>query len=152
MEGGGLAPRRPNSVWAMAVSALREELDSRFLQLLSDLEELEAKRAALNARVEEVGRGEWREGVMASLGREVEPKVSPVSPGLALACQGSLCHGRQVGRAPAVCLTNGASGLRARQVRCPRWRVGGQNVGRRGQRSIFSFLSATPRMDPRPSG
>ncbi|XP_038199577.1 coiled-coil domain-containing protein 115 isoform X1 [Arvicola amphibius] len=37
----------------MEVSALREELDSMFLQLLSDLEELEAKRAALNARVEE---------------------------------------------------------------------------------------------------
>ncbi|XP_051008782.1 coiled-coil domain-containing protein 115 isoform X1 [Acomys russatus] len=37
----------------MAVSALREELDSKFLELLSDLEELETKRAALNARVEE---------------------------------------------------------------------------------------------------
>ncbi|XP_037064143.1 coiled-coil domain-containing protein 115-like [Peromyscus leucopus] len=37
----------------MAVLALREELDSVYLQLLSDLEELEAKRAALNAQVEE---------------------------------------------------------------------------------------------------
>ncbi|EDL99311.1 similar to 2310061I09Rik protein (predicted) [Rattus norvegicus] len=37
----------------MEVQALREELDSKCLQLLSDLEELEAKRAALNARVEE---------------------------------------------------------------------------------------------------
>lgn len=46
----------------MEVQALREELDSKCLQLLSDLEELEAKRAALNARVEEVGHGEWREG------------------------------------------------------------------------------------------
>lgn len=40
----------------MAAPALREELDSVYLQLLNDLEELEAKRAALNARVEEVGR------------------------------------------------------------------------------------------------
>lgn len=37
----------------MAVQDIRAELDSRFLQLLGDLEELEAKRAALNARVEE---------------------------------------------------------------------------------------------------
>ncbi|XP_073926536.1 coiled-coil domain-containing protein 115 isoform X2 [Castor canadensis] len=37
----------------MAAPDLRAELDSLFLQLLGDLEELEAKRAALNARVEE---------------------------------------------------------------------------------------------------
>ncbi|KAM5298308.1 coiled-coil domain-containing protein 115 [Ctenodactylus gundi] len=37
----------------MAGADLRAELDSLLLQLLGDLEELEAKRAALNARVEE---------------------------------------------------------------------------------------------------
>ncbi|XP_008844741.1 coiled-coil domain-containing protein 115 isoform X1 [Nannospalax galili] len=37
----------------MAFPALRAELDSQVLQLLGDLEELEAKRTALNARVEE---------------------------------------------------------------------------------------------------
>lgn len=37
----------------MAAADLRAELDSLLLQLLRDLEELEAKRAALNARVEE---------------------------------------------------------------------------------------------------
>lgn len=62
MEGGGSSHPRPKTAWAMAVSSLREELDSKFLELLSDLEELEAKRAALNARVEEVGHGECREG------------------------------------------------------------------------------------------
>lgn len=44
----------------MAAPDLRAELDSLLLQLLQDLEELEAKRAALNARVEEVGA--WAEG------------------------------------------------------------------------------------------
>lgn len=38
----------------MAAPDLRAELDSLLLQLLQDLEELEAKRTALNARVEEV--------------------------------------------------------------------------------------------------
>ncbi|XP_004674959.1 PREDICTED: coiled-coil domain-containing protein 115 [Condylura cristata] len=37
----------------MAASSLRAELDSLLLQLLGDLEELEAKRVALNSRVEE---------------------------------------------------------------------------------------------------
>ncbi|XP_008591957.1 PREDICTED: coiled-coil domain-containing protein 115 [Galeopterus variegatus] len=37
----------------MAAAELRADLDSLLLQLLGDLEELEAKRAALNARVEE---------------------------------------------------------------------------------------------------
>lgn len=37
----------------MAAANLRAELDSLLLQLLGDLEELETKRAALNARVEE---------------------------------------------------------------------------------------------------
>ncbi|KAM5250430.1 coiled-coil domain-containing protein 115 isoform 2-T2 [Hipposideros larvatus] len=37
----------------MAAPDLRAELDSLLLQLLRDLEELEAKRVALNARVEE---------------------------------------------------------------------------------------------------
>ncbi|XP_053452973.1 coiled-coil domain-containing protein 115 [Nycticebus coucang] len=37
----------------MAALGLRVELDSLLLQLLGDLEELEAKRAALNTRVEE---------------------------------------------------------------------------------------------------
>jgi hypothetical protein len=46
----------------MAAPDLRAELDSLFLQLLGDLEELEAKRAALNARVEEVGAWGGREG------------------------------------------------------------------------------------------
>ena len=64
----------------MEVSALREELDSMFLQLLSDLEELEAKRAALNTRVEEVNHGEWREGQTAGPGRETESQVYPASP------------------------------------------------------------------------
>ncbi|XP_006196121.2 coiled-coil domain-containing protein 115 isoform X2 [Vicugna pacos] len=42
-------------MWAEAMAApdLRAQLDSLLLQLLGDLEELEAKRAALNARVEE---------------------------------------------------------------------------------------------------
>uniref|UniRef100_F6YV01 Vacuolar ATPase assembly protein VMA22 n=1 Tax=Equus caballus TaxID=9796 RepID=F6YV01_HORSE len=45
----------------MAAAELRAELDSRLLQLLGDLEDLEAKRAALNARVEQVGAGGgWR--------------------------------------------------------------------------------------------
>ncbi|XP_045695103.1 coiled-coil domain-containing protein 115 [Phyllostomus hastatus] len=37
----------------MAAADVRTELDSLLLRLLADLEELEAKRAALNARVEE---------------------------------------------------------------------------------------------------
>ncbi|KAM5313107.1 coiled-coil domain-containing protein 115 isoform 1-T1 [Glossophaga mutica] len=37
----------------MAAAEVRTELDSLLLRLLADLEELEAKRAALNARVEE---------------------------------------------------------------------------------------------------
>lgn len=41
----------------MAAPDIRAELDSLLVQLLGDLEELEAKRAALNARVEEVGAG-----------------------------------------------------------------------------------------------
>lgn len=45
----------------MAAANLRAELDSLLLQLLGDLEELETKRAALNARVEEV-RGLGRAG------------------------------------------------------------------------------------------
>lgn len=47
----------------MAAAALRAELDSLLLQLLWDLEELESKRVALNARVEEVGAGNGRAGV-----------------------------------------------------------------------------------------
>lgn len=46
---------RRESGGPMAAPDLRAELDSLLLQLLQDLEELEAKRAALNARVEEVG-------------------------------------------------------------------------------------------------
>lgn len=38
----------------MAAPDLRAELDSLLLQLLRDLEELEAKRVVLNTRVEEV--------------------------------------------------------------------------------------------------
>lgn len=41
---------------------LRAELDSLLVQLLSDLEELETKQVALNARVEEVSAGRGREG------------------------------------------------------------------------------------------
>lgn len=46
----------------MAAADLRAELDSLLLQLLRDLEELEAKRAALNARVEEVEAWSGRAG------------------------------------------------------------------------------------------
>lgn len=46
----------------MAARDLRTQVDSLLLQLLRDLEELEAKRAALNARVEEVGSWRGREG------------------------------------------------------------------------------------------
>lgn len=73
----------------MAVSALREELDSKFLQLLSDLEELEAKRAALNARVEEVGHGECRrarrrvQGGKLGLKSLLSPRVGSRLPRLA---------------------------------------------------------------------
>lgn len=51
----------------MAAPDLRAELDSLLLQLLRDLEELEMKRGALNARVEEVGawgKGEYHTGVI----------------------------------------------------------------------------------------
>ncbi|XP_023074405.2 coiled-coil domain-containing protein 115 [Piliocolobus tephrosceles] len=48
-EGGG---SRSDCV-SMAALDLRAELDSLLLQLLGDLEELEGKRAVLNARVEE---------------------------------------------------------------------------------------------------
>ena len=49
----------------MAARDLRAEVDFVLLQLLGDLEQLEAKRQALNARVEEVGasggrRAGWR--------------------------------------------------------------------------------------------
>uniref|UniRef100_F7IPU7 Vacuolar ATPase assembly protein VMA22 n=1 Tax=Callithrix jacchus TaxID=9483 RepID=F7IPU7_CALJA len=47
----------------MEAPDLRVELDSLLLQLLRDLEELEGKRAVLNARVEEVGGwGSLRDG------------------------------------------------------------------------------------------
>lgn len=46
----------------MAAAEVRAELDALLLQLLWDLEELEAKRAALNARVEEVGAWGGRAG------------------------------------------------------------------------------------------
>lgn len=63
----------------MAVQALREELDFKCLQLLSDLENLEAKRAALNARVEEV----WPRGVEGGIesghreGNSLKSRLSP---------------------------------------------------------------------------
>ncbi|XP_058546754.1 coiled-coil domain-containing protein 115 isoform X3 [Neofelis nebulosa] len=47
------AGSRPQYLGPMAAPDLRAELDSLLLQLFQDLEELEAKRAALNARVEE---------------------------------------------------------------------------------------------------
>ncbi|XP_045308077.1 coiled-coil domain-containing protein 115 isoform X2 [Leopardus geoffroyi] len=47
------AGSRPQFLGLMAAPDLRAELDSLLLQLFQDLEELEAKRAALNARVEE---------------------------------------------------------------------------------------------------
>ncbi|XP_011287422.1 coiled-coil domain-containing protein 115 isoform X1 [Prionailurus bengalensis] len=47
------AGSRPQFLGPMAAPDLRAELDSLLLQLFQDLEELEAKRAALNARVEE---------------------------------------------------------------------------------------------------
>lgn len=97
----------------MAAPDLRSELDSLLLQLLRDLEELEAKRAALNARVEEVG--PWRGvGMRAGVNRVSPPSLTP---GLALPLQSSLCHGRQVCRSSAVCLPHGATGLRLHQVK-----------------------------------
>ncbi|XP_032694068.1 coiled-coil domain-containing protein 115 isoform X2 [Lontra canadensis] len=47
------AGSRPQYRGPMAAPGLRAQMDSLLLQLLRDLEELEAKRAALNARVEE---------------------------------------------------------------------------------------------------
>uniref|UniRef100_A0A673ULZ0 Vacuolar ATPase assembly protein VMA22 n=1 Tax=Suricata suricatta TaxID=37032 RepID=A0A673ULZ0_SURSU len=54
------AGSRPLYLGPMAAPDLRAEVDSLLLQLLQDLEELEAKRAALNSRVEEVGA--WARG------------------------------------------------------------------------------------------
>lgn len=56
------ASSRPQCGGPMAARDLRTRVDSLLLQLLRDLEELEAKRAALNARVEEVGSWRGREG------------------------------------------------------------------------------------------
>lgn len=55
-------------------------------------------------------------------GRAGTPRLTEFSPpllsaGLALALQSSLRHGYQVGRAPTVCLSHGAPGLRLYQVR-----------------------------------
>lgn len=56
------ASSRPQWRGPMAARDLRAQVDSLLLQLLRDLEELEAKRAALNARVEEVGSWRGRDG------------------------------------------------------------------------------------------
>lgn len=99
----------------MAAADLRAELDSLLLQLLWDLEELESKRVALNARVEEVGARGGRAGGHAEVNRVL--MILSLSAGLAFALQSSLCHGCQVGRTPAICLPHGAPGLRLHQVR-----------------------------------
>lgn len=64
----------------MAAPDLRAELDSLLLQLLRDLEELEAKRVALNTRVEEVETWSERAG-----GRTRRDKLS-------FHCLSSLCR------------------------------------------------------------
>lgn len=74
MEGGDWATwkeadSRPECYRPMAAPDLRAELDSLLLQLLRDLEELEAKRAALNARVEEVEAWSGRAGARAGTPR-----------------------------------------------------------------------------------
>jgi len=56
------AGTRPQYRGPMAAPDVRAQVDSLLLQLLRDLEELEAKRAALNARVEEVGSWGGRDG------------------------------------------------------------------------------------------
>ena len=91
----------------MASRDLRAELDFLLLQLLEDLEQLEAKRQALNARVEEVGASGGRADWPAHGSYLVSP-LSPLFPGLALALQSALCNGCQVSRAPAVCVPHGA--------------------------------------------
>lgn len=101
----------------MAAAELRAELDSRLLQLLGDLEDLEAKRAALNARVEQVGAGGgWLHGGGGARGVSRGVR-SPLSAGLARALPSSLRHGRQGRGAPAVRLPHGAAGLRVHRVR-----------------------------------
>lgn len=57
----------------MAAANLRAELDSLLLQLLGDLEELETKRAALNARVEERGPG-WTPEVLVGESRRQDSR------------------------------------------------------------------------------
>ena len=98
----------------MASRDLRAEVDFVLLQLLGDLEQLEAKRQALNARVEEVGASGGRAGWAAHESYFVSP-LSSLFPGLALALQSALCHGCQVSRAPAVCVPHGAPGPRRHQ-------------------------------------
>lgn len=60
---------RPQYRGPMAAPGLRAQMDSLLLQLLRDLEELEAKRAELNARVEEVGCGILRREGWAGMRR-----------------------------------------------------------------------------------
>ena len=60
----------------MASRDLRAEVDFVLLQLLGDLEQLEAKRQALNARVEEVGASGGRAGWPAHGSYFVSPLLS----------------------------------------------------------------------------
>lgn len=138
----------------MASRDLRAEVDFVLLQLLGDLEQLEAKRQALNARVEEVGASGGRAGWAAHESYFVSP-LSSLFPGLALALQSALCHGCQVSRAPAVCVPHGAPGPRRHQVRslacCSGW--AGRGPGRGRQRSNLPSRSvASLRTDSRSSG
>lgn len=138
----------------MASRDLRAELDFLLLQLLEDLEQLEAKRQALNARVEEVGASGGRADWPARGSYLVSP-LSSLFPGLALALQSALCNGCQVSRAPAVCVPHGAPSPRLHRVRslacCSGWADRGP--GRRRQRSNLPSRSvARLRTDSRSSG
>ena len=135
----------------MAARNPRAELDSLLLQLLGDLEELEAKRAALNARVEEVGAWGGRAGTrrlrsftaLLSL-----PRAGSRSPKLAtpwVRSRWGLCS------MPPAWSPRSASA--PGEVPFTLQRVGRQGPGRGRQRSSLPSRSlARPRTDSRSSG